>query len=56
MVAKTIRFEDDDWPAIEKAAALEGIDPTSYMRRCVITYTREHHPDAFGKKKRPSPD
>lgn len=47
MVQKAIRFEDDDYPAIERAAKAEGLDISSYCRRCTLMYTREHHKEVF---------
>lgn len=51
MVPKTLRFDETDIQPVEKAAALEGIDFTSYCRRCIIMYTREHHPEVFPSPK-----
>jgi uncharacterized protein (DUF1778 family) len=45
----SIRFESDDRAAIEKAAKLEGLDMSAYVRRCVITTTRKEHPELFPK-------
>ena len=49
MREKNVRWEDDDFQAIEKAARKEGIDLSNYIRRCTIQYTREHHPETFEK-------
>jgi hypothetical protein len=54
MVQKAIRFDDDDYLAVEAAAKAEGLDISSYCRRCTLVYTREHHPEAFPDKK-PAP-
>lgn len=47
MKEKNVRWEDDDWDRIEKAAKLEGLDTSNYIRRCVITTTRKEHPELF---------
>ncbi len=49
MKEKNVRWDDDDWERIEKAAKLEGLDTSNYIRRCVITLTRKEHPELFPK-------
>ena len=49
MKEKNVRWDDDDFAAIEKAAKLEGVDTSNYIRRCVLVQTREHHPELFDK-------
>ena len=44
---KSVRFDAEDRLIVEKAAKLEGLDASSYIRRCTMTYTREHHPELF---------
>lgn len=46
----SIRFDQDDRSAVEKAAKLEGLDMSAYIRRCVITTTRREHPELFPKE------
>ncbi len=50
MKEKNVRWEDEDWERIEKAAKLEGLDTSNYIRRCVITTTRKEHPELFPKE------
>lgn len=50
----SVRFEKSDLEAVREAARLEGIDPASYCRRCVILYTRDKHPGVFADPSRVS--
>jgi hypothetical protein len=46
---KAVRFDKDDMEIVMKAAKKEGLAVSSYMRRVVMLYTREHHPELFEK-------
>jgi uncharacterized protein (DUF1778 family) len=46
----SIRFDPDDKEAIERAAKLEGLNFSAYVRRAAVAYTREHHPETFAKR------
>ena len=54
MIQKPMRWEEPDAEAIQRAADLEGIDFTSYVRRCALTYTRQTHPQVFKPTKTPA--
>ena len=43
----TIRFSFDEYDRMKEAAKSEGLDISSYIRRCATLYTREHHPELF---------
>jgi len=45
----SVRFDLDDKAVLRQAAKLEGLEPSPYVRRCTMVYTREHHPELFAK-------
>jgi hypothetical protein len=53
MVQKPIRFQEEDIRPLEESARLEGIDFTSYVRRCAVVHARENHPEVWPKPEDP---